>query len=98
MPEYGIKIPQKKEFDINIQIEEKGDVVRLYGNDEFGVPIERANIPLLVETLLDKAELLPFEDFLKEEFLVNTENYPKEYHQLFNDIFNRAKERYEKQP
>lgn len=42
-------ISQKNESDIWVRKEE--GVVRLYGSDEFGVPIERANIPLLIKTL-----------------------------------------------
>ena len=40
---------------------------------------------------------LTFEQCLKEEFLINTQNYPKEYHELFNKKFNRAKKRYVEQ-
>jgi hypothetical protein len=39
-----------------------------------------------------------FEQILREEFLVNTQNYPKEYHQLFHEIFNRAEKQYKEQP
>lgn len=38
---------------------------------------------------------LTFEECLKEEFLINTQNYPREYHDLFNRKFNRAKKRFE---
>lgn len=31
-----------------------------------------------------------FEQILREEFLINTQNYPKEYHDLFFKKFNRA--------
>jgi hypothetical protein len=40
---------------------------------------------------------LTFEQCLNEEFLINTQNYPKEYHHLFNEKFNRAKKRFEQQ-
>ncbi len=40
---------------------------------------------------------LTFEQCLREEFLVNTQNYPKEYHNLFNQKFNRARKRFEEQ-
>ena len=33
-----------------------------------------------------------FEQVLKEEFLVNTQNYPKEYHDLFMKKFRRAED------
>lgn len=39
-----------------------------------------------------------FEECIREEFLINTQNYPKEYHRLFSDKFNRAKRRYNEQP
>lgn len=35
-----------------------------------------------------------FADILKEEFLINTENYPKEYHRLFAEKFKRAEDIY----
>lgn len=38
---------------------------------------------------------ISFEDCLREEFLVNTQNYPKEYHDLFNEKFQRAQQRFE---
>lgn len=37
------------------------------------------------------------ESILQEEFLVNTQNYPKEYHKLFREKFNRAKAEYLRQ-
>ena len=40
---------------------------------------------------------LTFEQCLREEFLINTQNYPKEYHDLFQKKFNRAKRRFEEQ-
>lgn len=40
---------------------------------------------------------LTFEQCLLEEFLINTQNYPKEYHNLFNQKFNRAKKRFDEQ-
>lgn len=40
---------------------------------------------------------LTFEECLREEFLINTDNYPKEYHKLFSGKFNRAKRRFEEQ-
>ena len=45
----------------------------------------------------EKKEVKPltFEQCLREEFLINTQNYPKEYHNLFNKKFNRAKKRFE---
>ena len=30
------------------------------------------------------------QQFLREEFLLNTQNYPKEYHSLFHKKFKRA--------
>lgn len=41
--------------------------------------------------------LLSFEQCLREEFLVNTQNYPKEYHQLFKQKFERAEKRFNEQ-
>lgn len=41
--------------------------------------------------------LLSFEQCLREEFLVNTQNYPKEYHQLFKQKFERAEKRFKDQ-
>ena len=35
-----------------------------------------------------------FEQVLKEEFLVNTQNYPKEYHDLFMKKFRRAESKF----
>lgn len=35
-------------------------------------------------------EVVTFEQILREEFLINTQNYPKEYHDLFFKKFNRA--------
>jgi|GEM_PF-6966366 len=40
---------------------------------------------------------LTFEECLREEFLINTQNYPKEYHNLFFKKFDRAKNRFEEQ-
>jgi len=40
---------------------------------------------------------LTFEECLREEFLLNTQNYPKEYHNLFNKKFNRARKRFVEQ-
>ena len=37
---------------------------------------------------------IAFEQCLREEFLINTENYPKEYHKLFSEKFNRAAKRF----
>jgi len=39
-----------------------------------------------------------FEQILQEEFLVNTQDYPKEYHELSLRKFRRAKLNYEAQP
>ena len=36
-----------------------------------------------------------FAEILREEFLINTQNYPAEYHRLFIDKFSRAKRRHE---
>lgn len=47
--------------------------------------------------LADSLKPLSMDECLREEFLVNTQNYPKEYHDLFNKKYNRAKERYESQ-
>lgn len=41
--------------------------------------------------------LLSFEQCLREEFLLNTQNYPKEYHRLFKEIFERAQKRFREQ-
>tara|TARA_R100000789_G_scaffold53867_1_gene52866 strand:+ start:158 stop:424 length:267 start_codon:yes stop_codon:yes gene_type:complete len=41
--------------------------------------------------------LFTFEECLREEFLINTQNYPIEYHDLFNKKFNRARKRFEEQ-
>lgn len=40
---------------------------------------------------------LSFEQILLEEFLINTQNYPAEYHELFRTKFERAKKRFEEQ-
>jgi len=40
---------------------------------------------------------LTFEECLREEFLLNTQNYPAEYHNLFNQKFARARKRFEEQ-
>lgn len=40
---------------------------------------------------------LSFEQCLNEEFLVNTQNYPEEYHQLFQKKFRRAEKRFKEQ-
>ena len=40
---------------------------------------------------------LTFEQCLREEFLINSQNYPKEYHNLFNQKFKRARNRFEEQ-
>lgn len=45
----------------------------------------------------NKDSILSFEECLKEEFLVNTSNYPTRYHELFKNKFNRAYIRYKKQ-
>lgn len=41
--------------------------------------------------------ILTFEQCLLEEFLLNTQNYPKQYHELFHKKFNRAKKMFEEQ-
>ena len=53
----------------------------------------------LLLCLFDVSGSLPltFEQCLREEFLINTQNYPKEYHNLFNQKFNRARRRFEEQ-
>jgi len=35
-----------------------------------------------------------FEYYLREEFLVNTQDYPKEYHDLFHKKYQRAQKAY----
>lgn len=40
---------------------------------------------------------LTFEQCLREEFLVNTQNFPKEYHDLFHTKFERVQRRFESQ-
>jgi len=40
-------------------------------------------------------EDLTFEQCLREEFLMNTHNYPAEYHQLFWKKYNAAKKRFD---
>lgn len=40
---------------------------------------------------------LSFEQCIREEFLTNTENFPKEYHRLFSEKFKRAEKRYAEQ-
>ena len=57
---------------------------------------------IVAEQLLDLFSVsdslpLTFEQCLREEFLINTQNYPKEYHNLFNQKFNRARKRFEEQ-
>lgn len=49
--------------------------------------------------LFDVSGSLPltFEQCLREEFLINTQSYPKEYHNLFNQKFDRARKRFEEQ-
>ena len=41
-----------------------------------------------------ESEKLSFEQCLREEFLINTQNYPREYHKIFHDKFKRAEKRY----
>ena len=43
------------------------------------------------------SSLLSFEQCLREEFLVNTQNYPKEYHQLFKKKYEIAEKRFREQ-
>ena len=38
-----------------------------------------------------------FEQILEEEFLVNTQNYPKQYLELFQTKYKRAKDRFHAQ-
>jgi vacuolar-type H+-ATPase subunit B/Vma2 len=40
-------------------------------------------------------ELEELKLMLQEEFLVNTQNYPEEYHDLFHKKFNRAMSRFD---
>lgn len=40
---------------------------------------------------------LTFEECLREEFLLNTQNYPVEYHNLFNQKFAWTRKRFEEQ-
>jgi len=40
-------------------------------------------------------KVIAFDDCLREEFLINTQNYPESYHALFQEKYNRAKKRFE---
>ena len=40
---------------------------------------------------------LTFEMCLREEFLINTQNYPKSYHDVFRDKYQRARRAFEEQ-
>ncbi len=55
---------------------------------------ELRNVAKEMEFKLHKAEqeVKEFIQILREEFLVNTQNYPKEYHSLFNEKLNRSEE------
>ena len=55
-----------------------------------------ARQPRLRQTCVS-GSLLSFEQCLREEFLVNTQNYPKEYHNLFHQKFERAEKRFKEQ-
>ena len=50
-----------------------------------------------LKTKVVSGSLLSFEQCLREEFLVNTQNYPKEYHNLFHQKFKRAEKRFREQ-
>ena len=54
-------------------------------NEEFEMLIGNNNPPLT------------FEQCLREEFLLNTHHYPKEYHKLFWNKFKRAEKRFKEQ-
>lgn len=54
---------------------------------EFGYSLSQSKIQELEK---ENERLRGFEQKLKEEFLINTQNYPKEYHNLFIEKFNRA--------
>lgn len=47
--------------------------------------------------LADSSKPLSLDECLREEFLVNTQNYPNEYHELFKKKYERAKQRYDAQ-
>ncbi|NCB47530.1 hypothetical protein EOM81_11005 [bacterium] len=44
----------------------------------------------LADARAEIERLRRFERYLKEEFLMNTQNYPKEYHYLFRKKFKTA--------
>ena len=78
--------------------------IKLIGNDGFdGQEIkdgkEYLKEQIAALNLFDVSGSLPltFEQCLREEFLINTQNYPREYHNLFNQKFNRARKRFEEQ-
>ena len=56
-----------------------------------------SEIELMMDEYLSGSLPLTFEQCLREEFLINTQIYPKEYHNLFNQKFNRARKRFEEQ-
>ena len=55
-----------------------------------------ARQPRLRQTCVS-GSLLSFEQCLREEFLLNTQNYPKDYHKLFQEKFERAQRRFREQ-
>jgi len=62
-----------------------------FAKDEFIV------MDVIAEAMQPETNGLTFDQCLKEEFLINTQNYPREYHKLFLEKYNRAKNRFEEQ-
>ena len=55
----------------------------------------RSELKALQEAEPEEEMYPTFEQCLREEFLINSQNYPEEYHNLFHDKFNRAKRIYD---
>lgn len=49
------------------------------------------------ELMKERQRRREFEQCIREEFLLNSQNYPKEYHKLFEQKFARAERRFKEQ-
>lgn len=94
VPEYG---PLAEEYIGTWMIEET-DIPHPHHSAPTIAVFKEAGIPESGE----KPEMSPedkgFAQCLREEFLINTQNYPKEYHALFAEKFKRAEENFKKFP
>lgn len=57
----------------------------------------KRNIEESNKVIKESENTISFDQCLSEEFLINTQNFPREYHSLFWNKYKRAEARYEEQ-